>query len=125
MAADWLLQQWFPALSQRPGVKIACDGLLAIEMAFEDQPLPPTDAQFNLISSIREAISRSPVSWSPQHVYGHLDKSNLFDELTWWEKTNLEVDGMAVDFRKELEAAHQLIPPQSSVLHGSGSSFCG
>ncbi|CAJ1945764.1 unnamed protein product, partial [Cylindrotheca closterium] len=75
MAVDWLLQQWFPDLSQRP------------------------------------AISRSPVSWSPRHVYGHLDKSNLFDELTWWEKKNLEVDGMAVDFRKELEAAHQLIPP--------------
>ncbi|CAJ1952635.1 unnamed protein product [Cylindrotheca closterium] len=111
MAVDWLLQQWFPALSQRPGVKIACDGLSAIEMAFEDRPLSPTDAQFDLISSIREAISRSPVSWSPQHVYGHLDKSNLFDELTWWEKKNLEVDGMAVDFRKELEAAHQLIPP--------------
>ncbi|CAJ1934887.1 unnamed protein product [Cylindrotheca closterium] len=110
MAVDWLLQQWFPALSQRPGVKIACDGLLAIEMAFEDRPLSPTDAQFDLISSIREAISRSLVSWSPRHVYGHLDKSNLFDELTWWEKKNQEVDGMAVDFRKELEAAHQLIP---------------
>ncbi|CAJ1927586.1 unnamed protein product [Cylindrotheca closterium] len=111
IAVDWLLQQWFPALSQRPGVKITCDGLLAIEMAFEDQPLSPTDAQFDLISSIREAISRSPVSWSPRHVYGHLDKSNLFDELTWWEKKNLEVDGMAVDFRKKLEAAHQLFPP--------------
>ncbi|CAJ1934649.1 unnamed protein product, partial [Cylindrotheca closterium] len=111
MAVDWLLQQWFPALSQRPGVQIACDGLSAIEMAFEDRPLSPTDAQFDLISSIREAISQSPVSWSPRHVYGHLDKSNLFDELTWWERKNLEVDGMAVDFRKELEAAHQLIPP--------------
>ncbi|CAJ1948760.1 unnamed protein product [Cylindrotheca closterium] len=110
MAVDWLLQQWFPALTQRPCVKIACDGLSAIEMAFEDRTLSPTDAQCDLVSSIREAISRSSVSWSPRHVYGHLDKSKLFGEFTWWEKKNLEVDGMAVDFRKELEAAHQLIP---------------
>ena len=87
--------------------------LSAIEMAFEDRPLSPTDAQFDLVSSIREAILRSSVSWFPQHVYGHLDKFNLFDELSWWEKRNLEVDGMAVEYRKELEATHHLIAPNS------------
>ena len=111
MAVEWLLQQWFPDLRQWPRVRIACDGLSAIEMAFEDRPLSPTDAQFDLISSIREAIARSSVSWSPQHVYGHLDKTFLFEDLTWWEQKNLEVDGMAVEFRKELEANHQLIAP--------------
>ncbi|CAJ1940186.1 unnamed protein product [Cylindrotheca closterium] len=111
MAVDWLLQQWFPNLSTCPKVRIACDGLSAIEMAFEDRPLSPTDAQFDLVSSIWEAILRSLVDWSPQHVYGHLDKSNLFDELSWWEKRNLEVDGMAVEYRKELEMANHLIAP--------------
>ncbi|CAJ1945295.1 unnamed protein product [Cylindrotheca closterium] len=71
----------------------------------------PTDAQFDLVSSIQEAILWSSVDWSPQHVYGHLDKSNLFDKLSWWEKRNLEVDGMAVEYRKELEAANHLIAP--------------
>ncbi|CAJ1945364.1 unnamed protein product [Cylindrotheca closterium] len=111
MAVDWLLEQWFPTLSTGPTVQIACDGLSAIEMAFEDRPLSPTDAQFDLVSSIREAILRSSVDWSPQHVYGHLDKLNLFDELSWWEKRNLEVDGMAVKYRKELETANHLIAP--------------
>ena len=113
MAVGWLLQQWAPDLTTWPKVRIACDGLSAIEMAFEDRPLSPTDAQFDLVSSIREAILRSSVSWFPQHVYGHLDKYNLFDELSWWEKRNLEVDGMAVEYRKELEATHHLIAPNS------------
>ncbi|CAJ1964443.1 unnamed protein product [Cylindrotheca closterium] len=111
MAVDWLLEQWFPNILTGPKVRIACDGLSAIEMAFEDRPLSPTDAQFDLVSSIREAILRSSVDWAPQHVYGHLDKSNLFDELSWWEKRNLEVDGMAVEYRKELETANHLIAP--------------
>ena len=44
-------------------------------------------------------------------MYGHLDKINLFDELSWWEKRNLEVDGMAVEYRKEFEATRHLIAP--------------
>ncbi|CAJ1970519.1 unnamed protein product [Cylindrotheca closterium] len=58
MAIDWLLQlqQWAPNLSTRPTVRIACDGLSAIEIAFEDRPLSPTHAQFDLVSSIREAV---------------------------------------------------------------------
>ncbi|CAJ1938274.1 unnamed protein product, partial [Cylindrotheca closterium] len=92
-------------------VRIACDGLSATEMAFEDRQLSPTDAQFDLVSPIREAILRSSVDWLPQHVYGHLNKSNLFDKLSWWEKRNLEVDGMMVEYRKELEAANHLIAP--------------
>ncbi|CAJ1939836.1 unnamed protein product [Cylindrotheca closterium] len=110
MAVDWLLEQWFPTLLTCP-VRIACDGLSALETAFEDRPLSPTDAQFDLVSSIWEAILRSLVDWSPQHVYGHLDKSNLFDEHSWWEKRNLEVDGMAVEYHKELETANHLIAP--------------
>ncbi|CAJ1966331.1 unnamed protein product, partial [Cylindrotheca closterium] len=111
MAVDWLLEQWSPNILTGPKVRIACDGLSAIKMAFEDRQLSPTDAQFDLVSSIREAILLSSVDWAPQHVYGHLDKSNLFDKLSWWEKRNLEVDGMAVEYRKELETANHLIAP--------------
>ncbi|CAJ1944733.1 unnamed protein product, partial [Cylindrotheca closterium] len=53
MAVDWLLEQWFPNILTGP--EVACDGLSAIEMAFEDRPLSPTDAQFDLVSSIWEA----------------------------------------------------------------------
>ncbi|CAJ1941753.1 unnamed protein product, partial [Cylindrotheca closterium] len=118
MAVDWLLEQWFPNISIGPKVRIACDGLSAIEMAFEDRPLSPTDAQFDLVSSIWEAILRSLVDWAPQHVYGHLDKSNLFDELSWWEKRNLEVDGMAVEYRKELETV-----PDEIEVHGDEATL--
>ncbi|CAJ1929816.1 unnamed protein product [Cylindrotheca closterium] len=67
--------------------------------------------QFDLVSAIRESIARSSVSWSPQHVYGHLHKTLLFQELTWWEQKNLEVDGLAVEFCREIEANHQLVAP--------------
>ncbi|CAJ1960186.1 unnamed protein product [Cylindrotheca closterium] len=33
MAVDWLLEQWFPNILTGPKVRIACDGLSAIEMA--------------------------------------------------------------------------------------------
>ncbi|CAJ1945068.1 unnamed protein product, partial [Cylindrotheca closterium] len=115
MAVDWLLEQWFPKNLTGPKVRIACNGLSAIEMAFKDRPLSPTDAKFDLVSSIWEAILRSLVDWAPQHVYGHLNKSNLFDELSWWEKRNLEVDGMAVEYRKELETANHLIAPNVGI----------
>ncbi|CAJ1947422.1 unnamed protein product [Cylindrotheca closterium] len=109
MAVDWLLKQWAPNLLTRPKVRIACDSLSAIEMAFKDRRLSPTDAQFDLVSTIWEAILRYSMDWWPQHVYGHLDKSNIFDKLSWWEKRNLENDGMAVEYRKELEAANHLM----------------
>ncbi|CAJ1938401.1 unnamed protein product [Cylindrotheca closterium] len=99
MAIDWLLQQWAPNLLTCPRVRIACDGLSATEMAFERLPT------FSYLSSIWEAILRSSVNWSSQPVYGHLDKSNLFDKLSWLEKRNLEVDG---------KSSHS---PQSSILH--------
>ncbi|CAJ1939881.1 unnamed protein product [Cylindrotheca closterium] len=122
MAVDWLLQQWFPDLRQWPRVRIACDGLLAIEMALEDRPLSPTDMQFDLVSTIREAIARTSVSWSPQYVYGHLDKTLLFEELTRWEQKNLEVHGLAVEFRKELKVNHQLIAPGFLNSQGKNSN---
>ena len=50
MAVGWLLQQWAADLTTWPKVRIACDGLSAIEMAFEDRPLSPTDAKFDLVS---------------------------------------------------------------------------
>ncbi|CAJ1951587.1 unnamed protein product [Cylindrotheca closterium] len=61
MAIYWLLQQWAPNLLTCPRARIACDGLSAIEMTFEDRLLSPTDAQFDLVSSIPEAILRSSV----------------------------------------------------------------
>ncbi|CAJ1970512.1 unnamed protein product [Cylindrotheca closterium] len=64
MAVDWLLQQWPPNLSTCPKVRIACE-----DLSFENHPLSPMDARFDLVSSIREAILWSSVDWSPQHVY--------------------------------------------------------
>ena len=99
----------FLVLSVEINLHVFCFCFLSF--IFEDRPLSPTDAQFDLVSSIWEAILRSSVSWFPQHVYSHLDKYNLFDELSWWEKRNLEVDGMAVEYRKEFEATRHLIAP--------------
>ncbi|CAJ1955400.1 unnamed protein product, partial [Cylindrotheca closterium] len=71
MVVDWLLDQWAPTLRSPPRDRIACDGFLALLNTFGANRVTPQQAQFDLVSSIREALARSRASWEPSHVYGH------------------------------------------------------
>ncbi|CAJ1938660.1 unnamed protein product, partial [Cylindrotheca closterium] len=104
MVVDWLLDQWAPTLRSPPRVRIACDGFSALLNTFGDNRVTPQQAQFDLVSSIREALARSRALWEPSHVYGHLDTATSFSCLSWWSKRNVEVDAWAVAYRHQLEA---------------------
>ncbi|CAJ1944867.1 unnamed protein product, partial [Cylindrotheca closterium] len=106
MVVDWLLQS-------NPRVRIACDGFSALLNTFGDNRVSPHRAQFDLVSSLREALAHSKASWEPSHVYGHLNRATAFSSLSWWSKRNVEVDNWAVAYRHQLEASNQLIAPNA------------
>ena len=102
---------------------LACDGKSALNQCFQSHTLAPSARQFDAISTVRAMLNDSVILFVPRHVKGHQDiKSN--SPLTWWELLpNLEVDVLAVLFRKSLTADAAANPPQSKVLQRTGSSF--
>ncbi|CAJ1931347.1 unnamed protein product [Cylindrotheca closterium] len=125
MVVDWLLDQWAPTLRSPPRVRIACDGFSALLNTFGDNRVTPQQAQFDLVSSIREALARSRASWEPSHVYGHLDTATSFSCLSWWSKRNVEVDAWAVAYRHQLEASHRLIAPNARFFTELAALYIG
>ena len=73
MLAEGLQQQWCPSSVLRPIVQIGCDGLTALSQAFCDVFLSPTQAQFDILSTIHAWRQSSPIQWRPRHVYGRQD----------------------------------------------------
>jgi hypothetical protein len=125
MVVDWLLQQWAPTLPSKPRVRIACDGFSALLNTFSDNRVTPQQAQFDLVSSLREALSHSKASWEPSHVYGHLDNATSFDCLSWWSQRNVEVDNWAVAYRHQLEMSNQLIAPNARFFTELAALYIG
>ncbi|CAJ1946859.1 unnamed protein product [Cylindrotheca closterium] len=115
---------------QTPGLPedqsaIACDGFSALLNTFTDNRVTPQQAQFDLVSSIREALAHSRASWEPSHVYVHRDKATSFSCLSWWSKRNVEVDAWAVAYRHQLEASHRLIAPNARFFTKLAALYIG
>ncbi|CAJ1957324.1 unnamed protein product [Cylindrotheca closterium] len=87
--------------------------------------ITPQQAQFDLVSSIREALARYRALWEPSHVYGHLDKATFFSCLSWWSKRNVEVDEWAVAYCHQLKASHQLIAPNARFFTELAALYIG
>ncbi|CAJ1932975.1 unnamed protein product, partial [Cylindrotheca closterium] len=101
-------------------------GIMVVDWLLDyDNRVTPQKAQFDLVSSIREALARSRASWEPSHVYGHLDKATSFLCLSWWSKRNVEVDAWAVAYRHQLEASHQLIAPNARFFTELAALYIG
>lgn len=113
LVVTWLWQAWSPLfpLCQKPKVKIGCDGLSALRNAFVFQWLHPAQPQFDLVSSLRVAISASGIDWDPLHVKGHMDSEKQWKDLTWWERRNVEVDQRACQYREQLARSNGGIAP--------------
>ena len=124
MVVDWLFQQWSPAKRpSKPRVRIACDGLSALENCFLHKPANPTQPQFDLVSAVRSAVASSSATWAPRHVYGHLDKTTPRHLLSWWAKRNVEVDAWAGSYRKHLVRNGIVLAPNSRFFSESAALF--
>lgn len=104
LGVTWLFREWCPLHPARPRVQVGCDGRSALMNSFSSGS-NPADPQFDLVSSIHEAVKQSGVDWEPLHIKGHADSNKSWKDLTWWERRNVEVDRRATQYRSQLEVS--------------------
>ncbi|CAJ1954071.1 unnamed protein product [Cylindrotheca closterium] len=108
--------------TERIIVRCQTPGLTDDQSAYR---IAPQQAQFDLVSFIREALARSRALWEPSHVFGHLDKATSFLCLSWWSKRNVEVDAWAVAYCHQLKASHRLIAPNARFFTELAALYTG
>jgi hypothetical protein len=79
------------------GIKIECNGLSALNKAYDTWPLEPTGPHFDMLSSLRKKIATSPITWTTHHIEGHQD-NNATAKLDFWAKQNIQMDNLAKVF---------------------------
>jgi hypothetical protein len=76
-------------------VAAACDNRVAVAAAANFRlPVVLRSAHFDVVSALRDAIRRSPVKWSFQHVKGH----TVGPQRTRWERLNGVADEACKQF---------------------------
>jgi hypothetical protein len=78
-------------------IEVGCDGLSALNKAFDTWPLEPSDPHFDLLSALRKMILSSPIEWTTRHVAGHQDEDPTA-KLDWWAEQNVQMDNLAKVF---------------------------
>jgi hypothetical protein len=78
-------------------IEIGCDGLSALDKAFDTWPLEPADPHFDMLTALRSMISESPLSWTTRHIAGHQD-DDATAELDFWARQNIQMDNLAKIF---------------------------
>jgi len=75
-------------------IEIGCDGLSALDIAFEkgDQFFHDVPS-YNLVSAILQLRRCSPLTWSYRHVRGHHDEGS--GDLDFWATRNIQMDVLA------------------------------
>ena len=51
----------------------------------------------------------SNISWAEQQVGGHADRHKTWQQMSWWERRNSEVDDIAQGYANELIATDDTI----------------
>jgi hypothetical protein len=72
-------------------VEIGCDGLSALQTAFEQGTVLSTDIpDFDLVGAILHLRKTSQVTWTHRHIKGHQD--NFSEVLDVWAQRNVQMD---------------------------------
>jgi hypothetical protein len=71
-----------------------CDGLSALNKAFNSWPLEPADPHFDMLSSLHSMLAESPLQWKTRHIEGHQD-DNPQASLDFWAVQNIKMDNLA------------------------------
>jgi hypothetical protein len=94
-------------------IEVGCDGLSALNKAFDMWPLNPDGPYFDMLNSLRAMIAESPITWTTRNVDGHQD-DDINATLDWWAWQNIQMDNLAkVFWMNHLHAA----PVQYSISH--------
>ena len=86
-------------------IELKCDGKSAVEIVnYLHQTTNPSRKHFDVIESINEALKRSPLTWTFNHVYGHQDGNTDVSSLDDWAFFNVIADTKAKDKLKTIVA---------------------
>lgn len=105
MVADWLVIIWGQSVRLphlRPTVYFGSDGLSALRRAFGNYHIKATDHHFDLLSAVRSYRRKISFQCRFRHIQAHRDKEVAWENLTWWEQMNCEVDLLAGEYRESL-----------------------
>jgi hypothetical protein len=94
-------------------IKVGCDGLSALNKAFDTWPLDPDNPHFDMLNSLRAMIAESPITWTTRHVDRHQDH-DINAILYWWARQNIQMDNLAKVFW--MNHSHSA-PVQYSISH--------
>jgi hypothetical protein len=92
------------------GIEVGCDGLSALEKAFDTWPLEPTDPHFDMLSSLHTQIAASPVTWKIRHIPSHQDLDPTA-HLDFWALQNIQMDNLAKVFWMQYSHSHPVSYP--------------
>jgi hypothetical protein len=79
------------------GIEVGCDGLSALNKAFDTWPLEPADPHFDMLCALRQMIKSSFLKWKTRHVDGHQD-NDVTSKLDFWAIKNIQMDYLAKVF---------------------------
>lgn len=85
-------------------IEIGCDGISALEAIYLPNVVTSKTKHFDLITSTRQLLARSPLTWKHRHVHGHQDEV-LGQHLDRWAKLNIEMDIAAKAYWEEATTA--------------------
>ena len=105
MVSDWLVLTWGPLRRpnySRPTVSFGSDGLSALQRAFGNFHIKATDHHFDLLSTVRSYRRTVAFNCRFRHIQAHRDREVAWENLTWWEQRNCEVDVLAGEYRESL-----------------------
>jgi hypothetical protein len=83
------------------GIEVGCDGLLALNKAFDTWPFRPTLRQL-----IEESPSLLGTTW---HITGHLDNDSMA-KLDYWAQQNIKMDNLENVFWMQHSHSFSAIP---------------
>jgi hypothetical protein len=103
-----LLCSWADIL--QGGIEVGCDGLSALNKAFDSWTLEPTDPHFNMLSALCYMITASPLRWTQHHIEGHQD-DDATATLDFWALQNIKMDNLPNIFWIEHSATAPVLYP--------------
>ena len=92
-------------------IEVGCDSQEGLRHTFGVGPsfdADIKDADYDLLSAIRQLLASSPIKWTSHHVAGHQDDDGI-EVLDRWAKLNIEMDSLVKVYWNDMVDQHQAV----------------
>jgi hypothetical protein len=85
-------------------ITVGCNNISALELSFEiERPITTKHPDHDILYEIRAQLSKSPISWTAQHVQGHQNDQRTLTVLSQLKTLNCEMDNLAKTTLMQIE----------------------